>query len=59
MFFEKINAAGGVPLAEGQKKKVELVIRDNGAKADQAASVAQQLISIQDVVAMVGPNSSA
>ena len=59
MFFEKINAAGGVPLAEGKQKKVELVIRDNGAKADQAASVAQQLISSQDVVAMVGPNSSA
>jgi branched-chain amino acid transport system substrate-binding protein len=59
MFFDKINAAGGVPLAEGKKQKVELVIRDNGAKADQAASVAQQLISSQDVVAMVGPNSSA
>jgi len=59
MFFEKVNAAGGIPLAEGKKKKVELVVRDNGAKADQAASVAQQLISSQDVVAMVGPNSSA
>jgi branched-chain amino acid transport system substrate-binding protein len=59
MFFEKVNAAGGIPLAEGKQKKVELVVRDNGAKADQAASVAQQLISSQDVVAMVGPNSSA
>jgi branched-chain amino acid transport system substrate-binding protein len=59
MFFEKINAAGGIALAEGKKQKVDLVVRDNGAKADQAASVAQQLISSQDVVAMVGPNSSA
>ena len=59
MFFEKINAAGGIALADGKKQKVELVVRDNGAKADQAASVAQQLISSQEVVAMVGPNSSA
>lgn len=59
LFFDKVNAEGGIPLAEGSKKKVELVVRDNGAKADQAASVAQQLISSQDVVAMVGPNSSA
>ena len=59
MFFEKLNAAGGIPLADGQKKKVELIVRDNGAKADQSASVAQQLISSQGVVAMIGPNSSA
>ena len=59
MFFEKLNASGGVPLADGQKKKVELIVRDNGAKADQSASVAQQLISSQEVVAMIGPNSSA
>lgn len=59
MFFDKVNAAGGIPLAEGKKQKVELIVRDNGAKADQAASVAQQLISSEGVVAMVGPNSSA
>ena len=59
MFFDKVNSEGGVPLAEGKKQKVELVVRDNGAKADQAASVAQQLISSQGVVAMIGPNSSA
>jgi branched-chain amino acid transport system substrate-binding protein len=59
MFFDKVNSEGGVPLAEGKKQKVELVVRDNGAKADQAASVAQQLISSQEVVAMIGPNSSA
>ncbi|MBU3664282.1 MAG: ABC transporter substrate-binding protein [Chthoniobacterales bacterium] len=58
LFFEQINKEGGVAL-EGGPKKVELVVRDNGAKADQAASVAQQLISSQGVVAMIGPNSSA
>lgn len=58
LFFDQLNKNGGVAL-EGGPKKVELVIRDNGAKADQAASVAQQLISSQGVVAMIGPNSSA
>lgn len=58
LFFEQLNKEGGVAL-EGGPKKVELVIRDNAAKADQAASVAQQLISSQGVVAMIGPNSSA
>ena len=59
LFFNALNEQGGVTLAEGPKKKVALVIRDNGGKADQAASVAQQLISSQEVIAMVGPNSSA
>ena len=58
LFFNRLNEGGGLALAEGPKK-VSLVIRDNAAKADQAASVAQQLISSQDVVAMIGPNSSA
>ena len=58
LFFDQLNEKGGVTLADGAKK-VSLVIRDNAAKADQSASVTQQLISSQDVVAMVGPNSSA
>jgi branched-chain amino acid transport system substrate-binding protein len=58
LFFDQLNQNGGVALADGAKK-VSLVIRDNGAKADQSASVAQQLISSQGVVAMIGPNSSA
>ncbi len=58
LFFDQLNKEGGVAL-EGGPKKVEVVIRDNGGKADQAASVAQQLISSQGVVAMIGPNSSA
>ena len=58
LFFDQLNEKGGVTLADGAKK-VSLIIRDNAAKADQSASVTQQLISSQDVVAMVGPNSSA
>ena len=58
LFFDSVNEKGGIALADGPKK-VDLIVRDNAAKADQAASVAQQLISSQDVVAMIGPNSSA
>jgi branched-chain amino acid transport system substrate-binding protein len=58
LFFDQLNESGGVTLADGPKK-ISLIIRDNAAKADQSASVAQQLISSQGVVAMIGPNSSA
>ena len=58
LYFNQLNEKGGVTLADGPKK-VSLIVRDNAAKADQSASVAQQLISSQGVVAMVGPNSSA
>lgn len=58
LYFDQLNEKGGVTLADGPKK-VSLIIRDNAAKADQSASVTQQLISSQGVVAMVGPNSSA
>jgi branched-chain amino acid transport system substrate-binding protein len=58
MFFDQLNEQGGIPWEEGAQP-VRLIIRDNAAKADQAASVAQELISSQGVLAMIGPNSSA
>lgn len=58
LFFDSLNEKGGIELQDGPKK-VSLIVRDNAAKADQAASVAQQLISSQGVIAMIGPNSSA
>jgi branched-chain amino acid transport system substrate-binding protein len=58
LYFNQLNEKGGVTLADGPKK-VSLIVRDNAAKADQSASVAQQLIASQGVVAMIGPNSSA
>ncbi len=58
LYFNQLNEKGGVALADGSKK-VSLIVRDNAAKADQSASVAQQLVSSQGVVAMIGPNSSA
>jgi len=58
LYLNQLNEKGGVALADGSKK-VSLIVRDNAAKADQSASVAQQLVSSQGVVAMIGPNSSA
>lgn len=58
LFFEHLNAAGGIAL-EGGPAPAELVVRDNAASANQAASVAQQLIMRDKVTAMIGPNSSA
>lgn len=58
LFVSQVNADGGVDIA-GQKTPLNLVVGDNGAKADQAAAVAQRLISQDNVVAMVGPNASA
>ncbi len=58
LFFEQLNAAGGIAL-EGGPAPAELVVRDNAASADQAAAVAQQLIMRDKVTALVGPNSSA
>jgi branched-chain amino acid transport system substrate-binding protein len=54
----QINAAGGIMIG-GKKVPLELVIGDNGAKADQAAATAQRLLSQENVLVMVGPNASS
>ena len=58
LFAAQVNARGGVALAGGAIP-LELIIRDNGANAIQSAALAQQLVSRDNVVALVGPNSSA
>jgi branched-chain amino acid transport system substrate-binding protein len=58
LFVSEINAAGGVDVG-GKKLPITLVVGDNGAKADQAAAVAQRLITQDNVVAMIGPDASA
>ncbi|MBX9577794.1 MAG: ABC transporter substrate-binding protein [Chthoniobacterales bacterium] len=58
LFVEEKNQAGGISIA-GVKMPLSLVVGDNGAKPDQAATVAQRLISQDEVVAMVGPNISS
>ena len=58
LFVDQVNTAGGLDLG-GAKLPIKLVIADNGAKADQARTVAQRLISQDNVVAMIGPNASS
>jgi branched-chain amino acid transport system substrate-binding protein len=58
LFVSQVNAAGGVKVGD-QTLPIKLVIGDNGAKADQAAAVAQRLITQDDVLAMIGPDASA
>ena len=57
MAADEVNAAGGLEVG-GKKVKVELVVEDNGGKADQSAAAAQKLITQDEVVAIVGPNAS-
>lgn len=58
LFVGQVNEAGGVQVGD-QKLPITLVIGDNGAKADQARTVAQRLISQDNVLAMIGPNASS
>jgi branched-chain amino acid transport system substrate-binding protein len=57
MAVRQINNAGGIDMG-GQKYKVKMLIEDNASKSDQSALAAQKLITQQDVLAIVGPNSS-
>ncbi len=57
MWLEDINAAGGLEVG-GKKYKVELVIEDNESKAESAVKVATKLITDDEVLAIVGPQSS-
>jgi branched-chain amino acid transport system substrate-binding protein len=57
MWLEDINAAGGLEVGE-KKYKVELVIEDNESKAESAVTVATKLITEDEVLAIVGPQSS-
>jgi branched-chain amino acid transport system substrate-binding protein len=53
MFVEKANQAGGV-----NGRKIELLVRDSGGKAENAISLAKQLIDEDKVLAIIGPSTS-
>ena len=55
---KEINDAGGITVA-GKNYTVELFIQDTAAKPDQAAAAAQKLITQNNVIAIIGPNSSS
>jgi branched-chain amino acid transport system substrate-binding protein len=57
MFLEDINAAGGLEVG-GKKWPVEIVVEDNEAKAESAVKVATKLITEDEVLVIVGPQSS-
>jgi branched-chain amino acid transport system substrate-binding protein len=57
MWLEDIKAAGGIEVG-GKKYKVELIIEDNKSQADSAVRVNTKLITADEVLAVVGPQSS-
>jgi ABC-type multidrug transport system fused ATPase/permease subunit len=58
LFIDEINAQGGLKVGD-KLYPIELSTGDNTAKVDQAAAVAQRLISQDNVLAVLGPNASA
>lgn len=57
MAVKEINDAGGLDIGD-KKYTINLIIEDDGGKADQSVSVTQKLISQDSVVAVIGPNAS-
>ncbi|MCP4671434.1 MAG: ABC transporter substrate-binding protein, partial [Desulfobacula sp.] len=58
MWLEDIEKAGGLEIG-GKKYDVELVIEDNESKAESAVKANTKMISQDDVIAIVGPQSSS
>jgi branched-chain amino acid transport system substrate-binding protein len=57
MWLEDIMAAGGLEIG-GKKYPVELVIEDNEAKAESAVTANTKMITQDEVLVIVGPQSS-
>jgi branched-chain amino acid transport system substrate-binding protein len=57
MWLEDIKAAGGLKVG-GKKYPVELVIEDNESKAESAVKVNTKLITEDEVLIIIGPQSS-
>jgi len=57
LWLEDIEKAGGLEVG-GKKYDVELVIEDNEAKAESAVKANMKMITQDDVLAIVGPQSS-
>ena len=58
MWLEDIKAAGGLDVG-GVKYDVEVIVEDNESKPESAAKAATKLITEDEVLAIVGPQSSA
>jgi len=57
MYLKDINDTGGLEVG-GVKYPLEFVYMDNESKAESATNVALKLIDQEDVIAIIGPNSS-
>ena len=57
MLKEDINGAGGLDVG-GKKYMLEFIYEDNEAKAESAVTTALKLIEKDEILAMIGPNSS-
>lgn len=57
MWIEEINMAGGLEVG-GKRYRVALAVRDNEADPKSAARAAQKLITVDKVIAIVGPQAS-
>ncbi len=57
MWQEDIKAAGGIEVG-GKKYTVELILEDNQSKAESAVEVNTKLITDDEVLVVVGPQSS-
>ena len=57
MLKEDINGAGGLEVG-GKKYMLDFIYEDNEAKAESAVTTALKLIEKDQILAMIGPNSS-
>ncbi len=57
MYLADINSAGGLDVG-GTKYPLEFIYMDNESKAESAVNAALKLIEQEEVVAIIGPNSS-
>jgi len=57
MLLNEINKKGGLDVG-GEKYKLEFIYEDNESKAESAVTAALKLIERDQVLAIVGPNSS-
>ncbi|MCK4502300.1 MAG: ABC transporter substrate-binding protein [Desulfuromonadales bacterium] len=57
MLKADINGAGGLEVG-GEKYMLEFIYEDNEAKAESAVTTAFKLITQDEIIAMIGPNSS-
>jgi branched-chain amino acid transport system substrate-binding protein len=58
MWLEDIKAAGGLEVG-GEKYDVEIVIEDNESKAESAVKANTKMITVDEVLVIVGPQASS